>query len=125
MTKEDLKRYKPIWRELVRGTYRGYEIISMGPPSSGGTHIIQMLNILEGYNLQAMGHNSAATVNVMAEAMRFAYADRSEYMGDPDFVKVPVDTLTSKSYAEKLRSRIRQGTATPSDQVRPGTSFPE
>jgi gamma-glutamyltranspeptidase/glutathione hydrolase len=125
MTKEDLKRYKPIWREVVRGTYRGYEIISMGPPSSGGTHIIQMLNILEGYNLQAMGHNSAATVNVMAEAMRFAYADRSEYMGDPDFVKVPMDILTSKSYAERLRSRIRQGTATPSDQVRPGTSFPE
>lgn len=125
MTREDLKRYKPIWREPVRGTYRGYEIISMGPPSSGGTHIIQMLNILEGYNLQAMGHNSSAAVNVMAEAMRFAYADRSEYMGDPDFVKVPVDILTSRSYAERLRSRIRQGTATPSDQVRPGTSFRE
>ena len=125
MTKEDLKRYKPVWREPVRGTYRGYEIISMGPPSSGGTHIIQMLNILEGYDLQAMGHNSAATVNVMAEAMRFAYADRSEYMGDPDFVKVPVDILTSKAYADRLRSRIRQGQATPSDQVRPGTSFKE
>lgn len=125
MTKEDLKRYKPVWREPVRGTYRGYEIISMGPPSSGGTHIIQMLNILEGYDLQAMGHNSAATVNVMAEAMRFAYADRSEYMGDPDFVKVPVGVLTSKTYADRLRSRIRQGQATPSDQVRPGTSFPE
>jgi gamma-glutamyltranspeptidase/glutathione hydrolase len=125
MSKEDLKRYKPIWREPVRGTYRGYEIISMGPPSSGGTHIIQMLNTLEGYDLQTMGHNSAATVNVMAEAMRFAYADRSEYMGDPDFVKVPLDILTSKSYAERLRNRIRQGTATPSDQVRPGTSFPE
>jgi len=125
MTKEDLKRYKPVWREPVRGTYRGYEIISMGPPSSGGTHIIQMLNILEGYDLQAMGHNSAATVNAMAEAMRFAYADRSEYMGDPDFVKVPVGVLTSKTYADRLRSRIRQGQATPSDQVRPGTSFPE
>lgn len=125
MTQEDLKRYKPIWREVVRGTYRGYEILSMGPPSSGGTHIIQMLNILEGYNLQAMGHNSAAAVNVMSEAMRFAYADRSEYMGDPDFVKVPVDTLTSKGYAERLRSRIRQGVATPSGQVRPGTSFSE
>jgi gamma-glutamyltranspeptidase/glutathione hydrolase len=125
MTKEDLKRYKPVWREPVRGTYRGYEIISMGPPSSGGTHIIQMLNILERYDLQAMGPNSAATVNVMAEAMRFAYADRSEYMGDPDFVKVPVGVLTSKVYAERLRSRIRQGQATPSDQVRPGTSFPE
>jgi gamma-glutamyltranspeptidase / glutathione hydrolase len=125
MTRDDLKRYRPIWREPVRGNYRGFEIVSMGPPSSGGTHIIQMLNILDGYDLQAMGQNSAAAVNVMAEAMRFAYADRSEYMGDPDYVKVPVATLTSKAYADKLRSRIRQGAATPSDQVRPGTSFPE
>ena len=123
ITKDDLKRYKPVWREPVRGNYRGYEIISMGPPSSGGTHIIQMLNILEGYDLKAMGPNSAAAVNVMAEAMRFAYADRSEYMGDPDFVKVPVETLTSKDYAERLRKRIEPGKATPSDQVRPGTSF--
>ena len=123
ITKDDLKRYKPVWREPVRGTYRGYEIISMGPPSSGGTHIIQMLNTLEGFDLKTMGPNSAAAVNVMAEAMRFAYADRSEYMGDPDFVKVPVDILTSKDYAERLRKRIEPGKATPSDQVRPGTSF--
>jgi gamma-glutamyltranspeptidase/glutathione hydrolase len=123
ITKEDMKRYKPIWREPVRGNYRGYEIVSMGPPSSGGTHIIQMLNILEGFDLKAMGSNSAATVNVMAEAMRFAYADRSEFMGDPDFVKVPIDTLISKDYAERLRKRIEPGRATPSDQVRPGTSF--
>ncbi len=121
--KEDLKRYQPIWREPVRGTYRGYEIVSMGPPSSGGTHIIQMLNILEGYDLKAMGPNSAAAINVMAEAMRFAYADRSEFMGDPDFVKVPLETLIAKEYAERLRGRITAGKATPSDQVRPGTSF--
>jgi gamma-glutamyltranspeptidase/glutathione hydrolase len=123
ITRDDLKRYKPVWREPVRGTYRGYEIVSMAPPSSGGTHIVQMLNILEGFDLKAMGHNSAAAVNVMAEAMRFAYADRSEFMGDPDFVKVPVDTLISKDYAERLRQRIEPGRATPSDQVRPGTSF--
>ncbi len=123
ITREDLRRYKPVWREPVSGTYRGYQIISMGPPSSGGTHIIQMLNMLEGFDLKAMGPNSAAAVNVMAEAMRFAYADRSEYMGDPDFVKVPVDVLTSKDYAERLRKRIEPGKATPSDQVRPGTSF--
>jgi gamma-glutamyltranspeptidase/glutathione hydrolase len=123
ITKDDLKRYKPIWREPVRGNYRGYEIVSMAPPSSGGTHIIQMLNILEGFDLKAMGPNSAAAVNVMAEAMRFAYADRSEYMGDPDFVKVPVETLISRDYAERLRKRIEPGKATPSDQVRPGTSF--
>jgi gamma-glutamyltranspeptidase/glutathione hydrolase len=123
ITQADLKRYEPIWRQPVRGTYRGYEIVSMGPPSSGGTHIVQMLNILEGYDLKAMGLNSAAAINVMAEAMRFAYADRSEYMGDPDFVKVPVEMLTSKEYAERLRARITPGKATASDQVRPGTSF--
>jgi gamma-glutamyltranspeptidase/glutathione hydrolase len=123
ITKNDLKRYKPIWREPVRGSYRGYEIVSMAPPSSGGTHIIQMLNILEGFDLKAMGPNSAAAVNVMAEAMRFAYADRSEFMGDPDFVKVPVETLISRDYAERLRQRIEPGKATPSDEVRPGTSF--
>jgi len=123
ITKDDLKRYKPIWREPVRGNYRGYEIVSMAPPSSGGTHIIQMLNTLEGFDLKAMGPNSAAAVNVMAEAMRFAYADRSEFMGDPDFVKVPVDTLISRDYAERLRKRIEPGKATPSDQVRPGSSF--
>ena len=109
ITKDDLKSYKPVWREPVRGTYRGYEIISMGPPSSGGTHIIQILNTLEGFDLKTMGPNSAAAVNVMAEAMRFAFADRSEYMGDPDFVKVPVDTLTSKDYADRIRKRIEPG----------------
>ena len=120
ITKEDLARYKPVWREAVHGAYRGYDIFSMSPPSSGGTHIIQMLNVLEGYNLEEMGQNSSATIHVMAEAMRYAYADRSEFMGDPDFVKVPVKGLTSKEYAQEIRSKIKPDKATPSSEVRPG-----
>ncbi|WP_346354035.1 gamma-glutamyltransferase [Azotosporobacter soli] len=120
ISKDDLAKYKAIWREPVRGDYRGYQIISMSPPSSGGTHIIQMLNTLEGYDLKAMGHNSSAAVNVIAEAMRRAYADRSEFMGDPDFVNVPVKGLTSKGYAAEIRAKIEQGKATPSSEVRPG-----
>jgi gamma-glutamyltranspeptidase/glutathione hydrolase len=121
ITKEDLAKYKPIWREPVKGTYRGYEILSMSPPSSGGTHILQILNVMEGYDLKSMGFGSSATVHVMAEAMRYAYADRSEFMGDPDFVKVPVKGLISKDYAAEIRAKIDPAKATPSSQVRPGT----
>lgn len=120
ITKEDLARYQPIWREAVHGTYRGYDIYSMSPPSSGGTHIIQMLNVMEGYNLREMGHNSSATIHVLAEAMRYAYADRSQYMGDPDFTQVPVKGLTSKAYAQSIREQIQPDKATPSSQVKPG-----
>ncbi|MDR3560421.1 MAG: gamma-glutamyltransferase [Negativicutes bacterium] len=120
ITKDDLAGYRPVWREPVKGTYRGCEIISMAPPSSGGTHIIQMLNILEGYDLKALGFNSSASVHLMAEAMRHAYADRSEFMGDPDFVTVPVKGLISKSYAAQIRSQIDPDRATPSSMVKPG-----
>jgi gamma-glutamyltranspeptidase/glutathione hydrolase len=120
MTKEDLAKYRPVWRVPVKGTYRGYEIVSMGPPSSGGTHIIQILNVLEGYDLKAMGFGSSQAVHVMAEAMRYAYADRSEFMGDPDFVSVPVKGLTSKEYAAGIRGKIDPARATPSSEVRPG-----
>lgn len=120
ITREDLAKYKPIWREPVAGTYRDYDIISMSPPSSGGTHIIQMLNVLEGYNLKSMGYGSSQAVHVLAEAMRYAYADRSEFMGDPDFVKIPVKGLTSKAYAAEIRSKIDPTGATPSSEVKPG-----
>lgn len=120
ITKADLAKYRPVWRDPVHGTYNGYDIYSMSPPSSGGTHIIQMLNILEGYDLRGMGHNSSAAIHVMAEAMRYAYADRSEFMGDPDFVKVPVAALTSKAYADEIRAKIKDDKATPSSEVRPG-----
>ncbi len=117
---EDLAAYRTIWREPVVGTYRGYEVWSMPPPSSGGIHLIQILNILEGEDLQALGQNSAATLHLLSEAMRSAYADRSEWLGDPDFVRVPVARLLDRSYAEGLRRQIPRDRARPSLEVRPG-----
>ena len=106
ITKEDLESYRPVLREPVRGTYRGYEIVSMPPPTSGGIHLVQMLNILEGFGLKRLGHNSAEAAHIMAETMKLAFADRAYFLGDPDFVDVPVAGLISKTYAETLRSRI-------------------
>lgn len=120
MTVNDLANYKPIIRDPVSNCYRGYEIVSMPPPSSGGTHIIQILNTLEGYPLGDLGHNSAATVHLMAESMKRAYADRSEYLGDPDFVNVPVNALTSKKYAAAIRKTISSNVATASVMIAPG-----
>jgi gamma-glutamyltranspeptidase/glutathione hydrolase len=122
VTREDLAKYSIVWREPARGTYRGYEILSMSPPSSGGTHIVQILNIMGKEDIKSLGFASAATIHIMAEAMRHAYADRSEYMGDPDFVKVPVEALTSASYADSIHEKIKKNAdkATPSSEVRPG-----
>lgn len=120
ITEKDLKEYRAALREPVRGTYRGYEIYSMPPPSSGGVHLVEILNILEGFPLGEYGHNTAKTINLMAEAMKFAYADRSEHLGDPDFKEVPVKELTSKEYAAKLRERMSPGRVTPSVRIKPG-----
>ncbi|WP_303063887.1 gamma-glutamyltransferase [Acidaminococcus massiliensis] len=106
MVKEDLVNCKPKARIPVRGTFRGYDIISMAPPSSGGTHVIQMLNILENFDLKAMGYHSAAATHVMAETMKMMFADRSVAMGDPDFVKIQLDKLLSKEYAAQLAEKI-------------------
>ncbi len=126
ITAQDLASYKPRMREPVIGTYRGYKIASMPPPSSGGTHVIQMLNILEGYDLGQMGYASAETVHILAETMRRAFADRAEFMGDPDFADVPLDMLLSKDYAATLRSGIDLDRATPSADISPGNGyFPE
>ncbi|MGE3524230.1 MAG: gamma-glutamyltransferase [Candidatus Dadabacteria bacterium] len=124
ITEKDLEEYSAALREPVHGTYRGYEIFSMPPPSSGGVHLIGMLNVLEGFPLGEYGHNTAKTINLMAEAMKFAYADRSEHLGDPDFKKVPVAELTSKKYAENLRKRISPGRVTPSVLIKPGEMPP-
>ncbi|WFD79341.1 gamma-glutamyltransferase [Taylorella equigenitalis] len=126
ITKDDLANYKAVWREPVRGTYRGYDIISMSPPSSGGTHIIQILNIMENADIEKMGALSSETMHLMAEAERQAFADRSEYMGDPDFVKVPVDKLLDKAYAKRIYDRIisQKGKAIPSDKVKPALDMP-
>ena len=106
MVKEDLINCKPKARNPVRGTFRGYDIISMAPPSSGGTHVIQMLNILENFDLKAMGYHSAAATHVIAETMKMMFADRSVAMGDPDFVKIQLDKLLSKEYAAQLAQKI-------------------
>jgi gamma-glutamyltranspeptidase/glutathione hydrolase len=120
ITAQDLAGYQVIEREPVRGTYREFDIVSAPPPSSGGVHIVQMLNILEGYDLKAMGHNSAAYVHHLAESMKLAYADRSEYLGDPDFFPVPVAKLTDKAYAARQRQRIDSARATPAADIAPG-----
>jgi len=124
ITLDDLKAYKPVIREPVRGDYRGYEIVSMPPPSSGGIHLIEILNILEGYPIAFLGHNGAETLHLMAEAMKLAYADRSKYLGDPDFAKIPVKALTSEAYAATLRAKINRNRATPSDEIAPGDPMP-
>jgi gamma-glutamyltranspeptidase / glutathione hydrolase len=120
MTMEDLRGYVAKERAPVRGKYRGHEIISMPPPSSGGTVLIEMLNILEGFDLSKMEASSSERYHLMAESMRRAFADRAEYMGDSDFVKVPVAGLIDKSYAATLRSTINTNRASTSAEVRAG-----
>jgi gamma-glutamyltranspeptidase/glutathione hydrolase len=117
---DDLAAYRAVIREPVTGTYRGYRILSMPPPSSGGIHIVQILNILEGYDIAALGHNSAASIHLLAEAAKRAYADRAQHLGDPDFWPVPVAGLRSKPYAAALRQEIDIHRATPSREIAPG-----
>ncbi len=124
MTLDDLKSYRAVLRVPVRGSYRGYDIVSMPPPSSGGVHLVEMLNILEGYNLGDIRADSAAGLHVMIEAMQRAYADRAVFLADPDTVKVPVAGLTSKSYAAALRAGIDPQRARPSADIRPGEPPP-
>jgi gamma-glutamyltranspeptidase / glutathione hydrolase len=120
MTLDDLKNYRPLLRTPVRGTYRDYQIVSMPPPSSGGVHLIEMLNVLEGYRLADLGAGSVPALHLMIETMKRAYADRAEFLGDPDVVAVPVERLTSKSYAADLRRSIDPKRATPSRDIRAG-----
>lgn len=120
ISRQDLANYRIKEREPVKGTYRGYEIVSVSPPSSGGTHLVQMLNILEHFPLGNMGRASADTIHVMVEAMKFAYRDRSQHMGDSDFSVVPYAALTSKSYAAELVKGISQRRTRPSNEIRPG-----
>ena len=120
ITMQDLADYKVVEREPVRGSFRGYEIAAMPAPSSGGTHVIQMLNILENFPLAKMGPESADTLHIMAEAMKFSYADRSKYLGDPDFVEVPSEILVSKKYASDIAAKISMERALTSDEIAPG-----
>lgn len=124
MSLEDMKNYQAVAREPVKGEYRGYEVVSMPPPSSGGAHIIQILNILEGFPLKDYGANSAQTIHLLAEAMQLAYADRAEYLGDADFVDVPVKGITSKAYADELRKTIDADKARPASDIKAGNPLP-
>jgi gamma-glutamyltranspeptidase/glutathione hydrolase len=120
MTLEDLRGYRVREREPVRGHYRGYEIISMPPPSSGGVILLEMLNILEGFEMSKIGWGSSRHTHLLAETMRRAFADRAEYMGDPDFVRVPVAGLLDKAYASRLRGTIDLDRASSSTDVHAG-----
>ncbi|HEX2168455.1 MAG TPA: gamma-glutamyltransferase [Longimicrobiales bacterium] len=125
ITLEDLERYEPREMAPVTGTYRGYDIISMPPPSSGGIAMVEMLNILEGFDLRGMGHNTAPYIHHLAEAMRRAYRDRAQHVADPEFADVPVERLTSKWYAAELRSDIdpnRASVSSPEDIMVPAES---
>lgn len=116
ITEEDLARYAAVEQPLIHGVYRGYDVYAMAPPSSGGVALIEMLNILEGFDLAGMGHNSAQYLHVLTEAMRRAYADRAEHVGDPAFnPDMPIRRLTSEAYAEELRASIDLTLASKSD----------
>ena len=120
ITHEDLASYQPKWREPIRFEYRGHRVIAMAPASSGGITLAIMANILEGYDLRATGPASAATIHLIAEASRRAFADRNHFLGDPDVVKIPTATLLSEEYAAKQRATITAQRATPSLEIRPG-----
>lgn len=120
ITLEDLRDYKAVWREPIRGRYGDYEIISMAPPSSGGIALLQMFGMIENFPIDEWGFQSERSVHLMVEAERRAYADRSEYLGDPDFVEVPLDQLVRKSYLTGRMDQFNPERATPSEEIRAG-----
>ncbi len=124
ITREDLASYRSVEREPVYGSYRGYEIISMRPPSSGGIALIELLNILETYDIGISGHNSSKTIHLIVEAAKRVYADRAQHLGDSDFWSVPINGLTSKEYAAELRGKIDPFVAIPSIQISHGNPLP-
>lgn len=121
MTKADLQNYHAVWRKPIIGSYKDYKVITMAPPSSGGIALISMLKSVENYPLHRWGHNQDSTVQLMIEAERRVYADRSKYLGDPDFFKVPVDSLLRTSYILSRMSTFNWDAATPSTSIQPGT----
>ncbi len=123
ITLQDLKNYNVAERQPLEGSYKGYKVVSMPPSSSGGTHLIQMLNMLEDFPVKEMGFGSADTIHILAEVMKRAYADRSKYLGDSDFYKVP-SSLVSKKYAKALNKEISLDQVTPSNEVSPGNPYP-
>ncbi len=124
VTLADLRDYQVVERAPTTGTYRGYQVVTMPPPSSGGPHLVQILNMLEPLPLAQWGPNSAQTIHYLAESMKLAYADRSEYLGDPAFVKIPLKGLTSKAYANELLKTIDPNTARSGKSIKPGKPQP-
>ncbi len=120
LTAADFADYKITETAPITCSYRGYKFVSAPPPSSGGVTLCETLNVLEGYNLKSMGFNSADYIHTLTEAMRHAYMDRNTFLGDPEFVKNPLDRLLSKSYAADIRKQIVANKATPSVEVQPG-----
>lgn len=122
---EDLKQYRSVWRQPVRGSYRGFEIVSMPPPSSGGVLLVQMLNMLETRDVGQLGAGTPATIHLMVEAERRAYADRAEHLGDPDFYDVPMAMLTDKAYAVQRLADFDADAASRSQDIGAGARWPE
>ena len=121
ISEKDLEQYQPVWRNPLISSYKDIKIVTMPPPSSGGIHVIQMLNILENFNLRKLGHNSKEYINVLSEVMKYAYADRSKHLGDPDFYDVPIKKLSSHEYANEISKKIKIGNVTPSIEINPGS----
>jgi len=124
ITEDDLKNYKAVWREPLVGNYKDFKIVTMPPPSSGGVHLIQMLNVLSNFDLKKLGHNSRDYTLLLTEVMKYAYADRSKYLGDPDFYEVPVSKLIEQVYAASIANSITIGKITSSDEIYPGAMLP-
>ncbi|CAM3836660.1 gamma-glutamyltransferase [Pontibacter korlensis] len=120
ITHEDLANYTSAWREPIIGNYKGYKVISMGPPSSGGVALVQLLEMVEPYDLRKHGWQSTKTIQIMTEAERRVYADRATYLGDPDFVHVPVEQLLDEDYLKSRMSTMTLAQATPSSEVKAG-----
>jgi len=121
ISKKDLKNYHSVWRKALTGDYKGYHIITMPPPSSGGIALLQLLQSVQNYPLHRWGHNQDSTVQLVVEAERRVYADRSKYLGDPDFYKVPVDSLLKPAYIQSRMKSFSWDAATPSSSIQPGT----
>ena len=120
ISEKDLEQYQPVWRNPLISSYKDIKIVTMPPPSSGGIHVIQMLNVLENFDLRKLGHNSREYINVLSEVMKYAYADRSKHLGDPDFYDVPINKLSSPEYAHEISQNIKIGSVTPSIKINPG-----
>ena len=120
MTLDDFKAYRPVWRKPLKATFGDATIYSMPPPSSGGVHLVQLFNIMQNFSLKKGQYNTLYSTHLTTEAMKFVYADRSQYLGDPDFVEVPVEKLISADYAKRIAKKISIDKVLKSTEISPG-----